>query len=108
MPHSSSSSNSMLTYAVRGGMGPNSLVTLRCLPVEDDGLLQLSGTNPGDAIMGDVDTEPRAGMGQEQQGREGRSQAAGRHRTQCAMSFWFHWPHSRRWGFSLAGTAERV
>lgn len=76
MPHSSSSSN-MLTCAVRGGMGPNSLVTVRCLPVgDDDGLLQLSGTNPGDAIMGDVDTEPRPGMGQEQR-REGRSQAAG-------------------------------
>jgi hypothetical protein len=59
-------------------MGPNSVVTVRCLPVEDDGLLQLSGTDADDAIMGDVDTEPRPGMGQ-QQGQEGRAQTAGVH-----------------------------
>jgi hypothetical protein len=34
-----SSSYGMLTCSVRGGMGPNSIVTVRCLPVEDDGLL---------------------------------------------------------------------
>jgi hypothetical protein len=66
-----SSSYGMLTCAVRGGMGPNSIVTVRCLPVEDDGLLQLSGTDAGDAIMGDVDTEPRPGMMGQQQGQGG-------------------------------------
>jgi hypothetical protein len=66
-------------------MGPNSIVTVRCLPVEDDGLLQLSGTDAGDAIMGDVDTEPRPSMGKEQ-GQEGRAQTAGAHSDKLWIS----------------------
>eukprot|EP00775_Hariotina_reticulata_P009987 gene9987-10142_t len=49
----------MYLASFRGGV-KGSEVTIRCLPSDEKGLLDLSGVSPQDAVVGDADVEPRA------------------------------------------------